>query len=75
MEFNLFSICVIAPSWHHLADPFLHQPYWELYYATILREHHFKKEVSVEVIDLRGNGQLKTKIESISEYDLYSSLI
>lgn len=50
----MFSVCLIVPTWHHLADPFLHQPYWELYFATILRDRFSDDKVSIEVIDLRG---------------------
>ena len=32
----MLSVCVIVPTWDHYANPFMHQPYWELYFATIL---------------------------------------
>ena len=34
---NNMKISFIIPSWHYFSDPFKLQPYWELYYTTILR--------------------------------------
>jgi radical SAM superfamily enzyme YgiQ (UPF0313 family) len=44
-------IQIIIPSWHHLADPFLHQPYWEMYLATNLQKKYNTFKISI--IDLR----------------------
>ncbi len=54
----------IVPSWHHLANPFLHQPYWELYHSTIIKRN-FENEKNIELIvtDLRSNKEINPKIE------------
>ena len=31
-------ISFIVPSWHYYSDPFKHQPFWEIYYATNLKK-------------------------------------
>ena len=41
----MLNISFIIPSWHY-DDPFKLQPYWELYYATILREQLATKPIS-----------------------------
>ena len=42
-------VSFIVPSWHYYADPLKHQPYWELYYATHIKEAGH----DVSVVDLR----------------------
>ena len=34
----MFKVGFIVPTWHYWTDPFKHQPYWELYYATVIRQ-------------------------------------
>ena len=46
----------IIPSWHYFDDPFKLQPYWELYYATILKEQLANK-ANIDLIDLRGKAK------------------
>lgn len=63
-------ISFIVPSWHHLANPFLHQPYWELYHSTILKKN-FKDEKNFELIvtDLRSKKDFKDG--DIKEADIF----
>ena len=42
-------VTFIVPSWHYYLDPFKHQPYWELYYATHVRDQGF----DVDIFDMR----------------------
>ena len=58
---------VIVPSWHYYADPVKHQPFWELYYATHLREAGYE----VEVVDLRiaESDSFEDMTKSIVEAD------
>ncbi len=64
----------IIPSWHYFDDPFKLQPYWELYYATILREQLNNKE-TISFTDLRGkskdNQNFEALIDKIEECDFY----
>lgn len=67
------SIGVIVPSWHYWEDPLKHQPYWELYYATVLESQFAQNGSSVDVVDLRGipGDTLPTVVRHIPERDLY----
>ena len=48
-------VSFVTPRWNMYADSLFHQPYWELYYATILKTHMYVENIeSVNVIDLRG---------------------
>ena len=47
------NITFIVPSWHYFHDPFRLQPYWEMYYATILRKQ-LGSNYNVKICDLRG---------------------
>ncbi len=47
------NITFIIPSWHYFHDPFRLQPYWEMYYATILRKQ-LGSNYNVKICDLRG---------------------
>ncbi len=62
-------VLVIVPSWHYYADPVKHQPFWELYYATHLREAGYE----VEVVDLRiaESDSFEDMTKSIVEADFY----
>ena len=51
----MLNISFIIPSWHYFDDPFKLQPYWELYYATILKEQLNK--ANIDLIDLRGKAK------------------
>ena len=67
-------ISFIIPSWHYFSDPFKLQPYWELYYTTILRSQ-LKDKAEIDLIDLRGKSKEKDSFESvvnnIQEKDFY----
>lgn len=67
-------ISFIVPSWHYFNDPFKLQPYWELYYATILRSQLGDK-AEIDIIDLRGkskeNDDFNQVTEKIDERDFY----
>ena len=52
----MIKLSFIIPSWHYFDDPFKLQPYWELYYATILREQLAEK-ANIDLIDLRGKSK------------------
>ena len=52
------NITFIVPSWHYFHDPFRLQPYWEMYYATILRKQ-LGSNYNVKICDLRGVSEKK----------------
>ena len=60
-------IQIIVPSWHHLANPFLHQPYWEMYLATNLQKKYNSFKISI--VDLRKK-ELSYKTD-IKESDIF----
>ncbi len=64
----------IVPSWHYFNDPFKLQPYWELYYSTILKSQ-LGSAVKIDIVDLRGkskkNVSLSEIVESIEQKDFY----
>ncbi len=53
-------ISFVIPSWHYFSDPFKLQPYWELYYATILK-NQLGSNADINLIDLRGKSKEKNK--------------
>lgn len=62
----------IVPSWHYYKDPFKHQPYWELYYATVLSGQFSKENFSVDLFDLRGRGgDMADVVKNIPQRDFY----
>ncbi len=63
------TVSFIIPTWHYYADPFKHQPYWELYYATQIK----KKCFDVNVIDLRmeKKDSFVETINNIPQRDFY----
>ena len=69
-------ISFIVPSWHYFSDPFKLQPYWELYYTTILKKQLGSK-AEINLIDLRGKSKQNGKdnfnliIDEIEERDFY----
>jgi anaerobic magnesium-protoporphyrin IX monomethyl ester cyclase len=67
-------ISFVIPTWHYFNDPFKLQPYWELYYATILKDQLGDK-ADINLIDLRGKSKNKNKfddvVSSIEERDFY----
>ncbi len=67
-------ISFVIPSWHYFSDPFKLQPYWELYYATILK-NQLGGNADINLIDLRGKSKEKNKFDdvvgSIEERDFY----
>ena len=70
----MLNISFIIPSWHYFDDPFKLQPYWELYYATILREQLANK-ANIDLIDLRGKAKnmqdFSKHLENIDERNYY----
>ncbi len=67
-------ISFVIPTWHYFNDPFKLQPYWELYYATILK-NQLGDKADINLIDLRGKSKNKNKfddvVSSIEERDFY----
>ena len=69
-------ISFIVPSWHYFNDPFKLQPYWELYYTTILKKQLGSK-AEINLIDLRGKSKQNGKdnfnliIDEIEKRDFY----
>ena len=45
-------ITFIVPSWHYFFNPFKLQPYWEMYYATILEKQF--PNAKIDIYDLRS---------------------
>jgi len=62
-------ISFIVPSWHYWIDPLKHQPYWEVYYATHLKNEGY--EVSIH--DMRDSKEetLELTVDNIPERDFY----
>tara|TARA_A100001011_G_scaffold395410_1_gene490334 strand:+ start:757 stop:2058 length:1302 start_codon:yes stop_codon:yes gene_type:complete len=62
-------ISFIVPSWHYYSDPFKHQPFWEIYYATNLK----KQGYDVSVHDMRSIESLNftDHANKIPESDFY----
>ena len=48
-------ISFIIPTWHYLNDPFKLQPYWELYYGTIIKNNISNS--NLKIYDLRGKSR------------------
>ena len=63
------NISFIIPSWHYWIDPLKHQPYWEVYYATHLKN----KGYNIDLFDMRDNVEksLKESVEKIPKKDFY----
>ena len=65
--------CFIIPSWHYWNDPFKHTPYWELYYATHVKNAGFE----VDVVDIRSlkednkDSDLKRIVDKIHERNFF----
>ena len=66
------NITFIVPSWHYFHDPFRLQPYWEMYYATILRKQ-LGSNYNVKICDLRGVSEKKFSeaVKKIPQSDFY----
>ncbi len=60
-------ISFIVPTWHYLNDPFKLQPYWELYYSTVIKKELNNSEI--KVYDLRGKSRGKNFESVLSEID------
>ena len=62
------NVSFVVPSWQYLANPIKIRPYWELYYATILRDK-LSSNAKVDLIDLRGlkSEDLQDQINSIEQ--------
>lgn len=58
------NISFVIPSWHYFNDPFKLQPYWELYYTTILKKQ-FDNQANIDLIDLRGLSKTSKDFQSI----------
>ena len=65
--------CFIIPSWHYWNDPFKHTPYWELYYATHVKNAGFEVDV-VDIRSLKENNKdsdLKRIVDKIHERNYF----
>ena len=65
-------IAFIVPSWHYFHDPFKLQPYWEMYYATILSE--LIPSAKITFFDLRGKSKkenFEQALSFINEQEFY----
>ena len=64
----------IVPSWHYFEDPFKLQPYWELYYSSILKKQ-LDEKTDIKIIYLRGKSKKNEKfneiINELDEKDFY----
>ena len=60
----------IVPSWHYWIDPLKHQPYWELYYATQVKQAGFD---DVTIFDMRSEDatSFEDRIKDIEKCDYY----
>ena len=65
MKFQKRPIYSIVSTWNHLHNPLLHQPYWDMYYATIIEEKYSSKEnySFSKLMDFRGLDSEKIDIE------------
>ncbi len=60
----------IIPSWHYYSDPMKHQPYWELYYASYVKNAGF----NVSIFDMRkfnSTVDINSRMEKIEKADFY----
>ena len=68
------NISFVIPSWHYFNDPFKLQPYWELYYTTILKKQLIN-QANIDLIDLRGlskaNNNFQSIVDKIEKRDFY----
>jgi len=64
-----YKSCFIVPSWHYWIDPLKHQPYWEVYYSTHLKEQGY----DIDLYDMRDNSaeDLVHAVENTPERDFY----
>lgn len=64
-------ITFIIPSWHYFFNPFKLQPYWEMYYATILESQFPGAEITI--YDLRNTNKknFDEELQKIPEADFY----
>ena len=62
-------VTFVIPSWHYYADPLKHQPYWEMYYATYVRNAGY----DVDIFDMRSNENVDIfqRMAKINESDFY----
>ena len=68
----MINVTFIVPSWHYFHDPFRLQPYWEMYYATILRKQ-LGSNYNIKICDLRGISEKKFSeaVKKIPQSDFY----
>ena len=66
-------ISFIVPSWHYYLDALKHQPYWEIYYATVVKQAGY----DADIIDMRVllQDDLQTTVEKVEERDFYFNWI
>jgi radical SAM superfamily enzyme YgiQ (UPF0313 family) len=66
---NNLKVTFIVPSWHYYLDPFKHQPYWEMYYATYVRLNGY----NVSIFDMRSleKDDFINRLEKIEKSDFY----
>ena len=69
----MFRVGFIVPTWHYWVDPFKHQPYWEMYYATVIRQAFPEDDLEIDMVDLRGvpGDTLTEVVNNLPERDLY----
>lgn len=64
-------ITFIIPSWHYFHNPFKLQPYWELYYATILEQQFPNAEIVFCDLRNKTGNDFLLEIDKINESDFY----
>lgn len=64
-------ITFIVPSWHYFFNPFKLQPYWELYYATILEEQFPNAQIIVRDLRKTNKTTFQEEVEQIPGSDFY----
>ena len=70
MNNNSIKVTFVVPSWHYYADPLKHQPYWEMYYATYVKNAGY----DVKIFDMRSENNsidIITRMQEIEESDFY----
>ena len=66
MNNNSIKVTFVVPSWHYYADPLKHQPYWEMYYATYVKNAGY----DVKIFDMRSENNsidIITRMQEIEE--------
>ena len=64
-------ITFIIPSWHYFFNPFKLQPYWEMYYATILKSQFPNAEINIHDLRNTNKKNFEEEVQKIPEADFY----